>query len=176
MSWSRVSHINCKIDSSKVQRLQSSKMVCFSCYIFHISSWCSWMHRIECSNDFFRQSDGIGRIVSSSDSSKCIVWKGTSQLGIGACTLANKYVHFVYNKLDDTLLLKKNGLKAFSISENILEAGREIVLSTRQSNLLSQTWTLSSETLDDTPLLYYIGNPCTDQFESGFCDVCTGDW
>lgn len=136
---------------------------------------CSLCTGVEDSNDYFRQSDGVGRIVSSIDSSKCIVWKGTSQLGIGACTLANKYVHFVYNKLDDTLLLKKNGLKAFSISGNLLEAGREIVLSIRQSNLLSQTWTLSSETLDDTPLLY-IGNPCTDIFESGFCDVCTGDW
>lgn len=139
-----------------------------------------------------RISDG-GHIQAMSDTSKCIVWGGTSKLSLGSCgTITNK-VTFMFNTLDDTLLLKRNGNKAISITSGstiIVLAGRRISAPTQQwtlENILpapptkspTESPTKGSSTSVPTSSkpnkeVVYKGNPCTDMF-SDTCAECTGD-
>jgi len=76
----------------------------------------------------------------------------------------------MFNTLDDTLLLKRNGNKAISITSG----STIIVLAGRTISAPTQQWTLEDVRSKSNKEVVYKGNPCTDIF-SDTCAECTGD-
>ena len=107
----------------------------------------------------------FGLIHSVGDNSKCIV-KNISNLEIGACQKTNNNM-FMFDVTDSSIVLKRNGLKAFFANFQ-----GNVILSNKKTFNLRQMWSL--ETIV-TVEVEYVGNPCTAEFSSGKCAVCTGD-
>jgi len=100
----------------------------------------------------------------------------------------------MFNTLDDTLLLKRNGNQAISITSGstiIVLAGRTISAPTQQWTLEDIVPAAPTKSPTESPTkggstslptssnpnkeVDYRGNPCTEFFSDNKCAECTGD-
>ena len=113
-----------------------------------------------------RSSDINGKVFSADDSSQCMQWIGGNDLVVGDCASGIESISFIYNKLDNTLLLKNDGRKAFTL----VQGGEErVILSERFIEGTLQNWKLSPVE-DSTEILIFDDCTSTNQ-----CPRCHGD-
>jgi len=66
-------------------------------------------------------------------------------------------------------------MKALSVANDVALAGKTIQLSKKMTSKQMQQWTLEEVEVTGTDFVQYVGNPCSDTFGAGSCEVCTGD-
>ena len=113
-----------------------------------------------------RSSDINGKVFSADDSSQCMQWTGGNDLVVGDCASEIESISFIYNKFDNTLLLKNDGRKAFTL----VQGGEErVILSERFIEGTSQNWKLSPVEVSTEILIF---DDCTSTNQ---CPRCHGD-
>ena len=113
-----------------------------------------------------RTSDVNGKVYSADKSSDCMQWKGGNDLAVGDCASSVESISFIYNKLDNTLLLKSDGRKAFTL---VQDGDKRVILSKRFIESTSQNWKLSP-IQDSHEILIFDDCTSTNQ-----CPRCHGD-
>ena len=106
-------------------------------------------------------------VIKNSESPAVCIMNDENNLTMKTKCKRKQSTMFMFDVVDSSIVLKRNGGLAFSISGDLLLLSDKIPLE------IMQQWSL--ETTLTTNELRHVGNPCTDVFGEGSCEICTGD-